>query len=95
MLEISTELTLNNKRQTALNIKKKLLLLATQNLPGLMGLVYTEVVVSCLTCLDSDATNMFADDKTLEDQDDILVGVAFIDKILKRLISIQISDSAL
>ena len=92
LLEISTELTLKNKRQTALNIKKKLVLLATQELPQLMGLVYTEVVVSCLTCLDSDATNMFANDNTLRDQDGILVGVAFIDKIFKRLISIHISD---
>ena len=92
LLEISTELKLNNKRQTALNIKKKLIKLTTEKLPEMMGLVYTEVVVSCLTCLDSDATNMFADDKSLRDQDGILVGVAFIEKIFKRLISIQISD---
>ena len=92
LLSLFPELTLNNKRQAALNIKKKLILLATKNLPEQMGLVYTEVVLSCLTCLDSDATNMFADDKTLKDQDGILVGVAFIDKIFRRLMSKQIFD---
>ena len=92
LLNIHPELALNNKRQAALDIKKKLILLTTEKLPELMGLVYTEVVLSCLTCLDPDATNMFADDETLRDQDGILVGVAFIDKIFNRLMSIQISD---
>lgn len=89
LLEISAELTLNNKRQAALNIKSKLITLATEKLPELMGLMYTEVVLSCLTCLNSDATNRFANDRDLRDRDGILVGVAFIEKIFKTLTSIQ------
>lgn len=90
LLEISAELRLNNKRQAALDIKKKLILLATEKLPELMGLTYTEVVISCLTCLDSIATNKFASDMDIRDQDGILIGVAFIEQIFRKLLSIHI-----
>ena len=92
LLDISKDLAQNNKRQAALDIKKKFVAMATERLPSLMGQTYTKVVLSCLTCLDSNATNMFADDKDLRDEDGILVGVAFIDRVLSRLLSIQISD---
>lgn len=55
-----------------------------------MGSVYTEVVVSCLTCLDRSATNLFSGDEDLYDEDGILVGIAFVEKILSRLQSISI-----
>lgn len=91
LLEISTELTLNNKRRAALDTKRKFITLATEKLPELMGLTYTEVVISCLTCLDSKATNKFAsDDADLIDQDGILVGFAFIEQIFRKLLSIHI-----
>ena len=90
LLEISAELGLNNKRQAALDIKRKLISLATEKLPELMGLTYTEVVISCLTCLDSKATNKFASEMDIRDQDGILVGVAFIEQIFRKLLSIHI-----
>ena len=90
LLDISAELTLNNKRQAALDIKRKLITLATEKLPELMGLTYTEVVISCLTCLNPRATNRFASDADLADHDGILVGFAFIEHIFRKLLSIHI-----
>lgn len=91
LLDISAELVLNNKRQAALDIKRKLITLATEKLPELMGLMYTEVVISCLTCLDPKATNkFFVSDANLRDQDGILVGVAFIEQIFRKLLSVHI-----
>lgn len=37
-------------------------------------------MISCLTCLDS-ANNGFGDEKDLIDEDGILVGVRFIEKV--------------
>jgi serine/threonine protein kinase len=76
------------RAESAWKIKRTFTDMATENLPSAMGLVYTEVVQSCLTCLDQGASNMFADVKELYDEDGILVGVAFIEKILMRLESI-------
>jgi serine/threonine protein kinase len=90
LLDISEKLTMRNTLQAASDIKALLVTLATENLPSRMGLVYTEVVMSCLTCIDLGTTNMFASEKDLYDQDGILVGVAFIEKILLKLESISI-----
>ena len=59
-------------------------------LPSTIGLVYTEVVIACLTCLDQGTTNMFANAKDLYDEDGILVGVAFIEKILMKLETVSL-----
>ena len=75
---------------TAGEIKNMFIDMALENLPFAMGRVYTEVVLSCLTCLDQGASNMFANVRELYDEDGILVGVAFIEKILMRLESISI-----
>jgi hypothetical protein len=71
-------------------IKNIFIDMALENLPFAMGRVYTEVVLSCLTCLDQGASNMFANVRELYDEDGILVGVAFIEKILMRLESISL-----
>jgi hypothetical protein len=75
---------------TAGEIKNIFIDMALENLPFAMGRVYTEVVLSCLTCLDQGASNMFANVRELYDEDGILVGVAFIEKILMRLESISL-----
>ena len=93
LLSILDDIELSNKKQAALNVKAKLIVVACENLPALMGRSYTEVVMSCLTCLDTSQTNMFADDKDLIDEDGILVGVAFVRQVLTRLLSIRVSDS--
>ena len=76
---------MRNTLQAAWDIKRLLVSLAMETLPSRMGKVYTEVVMSCLSCTDSGTTNMFAAEKDLYDQDGILVGVAFIEKILVKL----------
>lgn len=81
---------MNNPLKAAWEIKNLLRGMAEQFLPSLMGLLYTDIVLSCLTCLDSNATNMFASEKDLYDEDGILVGVVFIEKILARLESLSI-----
>lgn len=91
-LVIDTDLKLKNKIQAALNIKAKLMDLAQEKLAAWMGRTYTEVVMSCFTCLDQKQSNMFASDEDLRDQDDIIVGVVFVQQVLSRLLSIRVSD---
>ena len=81
---------MRNSVKAAWEIKKILIHMAQTFLPNLMGLLYTKVVLSCLTCLDSDTTNMFVKEKDLYHEDGILVGVVFIEQILSRLESISI-----
>lgn len=45
-----------------------------------MGEIYADVVVSCLTCLDS-GNPIFGDVKEFTDSDDIVVGVRYIERV--------------
>jgi hypothetical protein len=47
-----------------------------------MGRKYTETVVTCLTCLD--ISNSFGDASEFLDENGILVGVRFIEKVKYR-----------
>jgi serine/threonine protein kinase len=61
-------------------VKDTLVSLAKQRLPSRMGDKYTEIVVTCLTCLDgSDAT--FGDDSEFKDADGVLIGVRYVEKV--------------
>jgi hypothetical protein len=93
-LDISQQLQLAKKEhlKSAWEIKKIFLEMAREFLPSTMGLVYTEVVTSCLTCLDQGATNLFAAVKDTYDADRIAVGVAFIEKVLMRLESVRFEN---
>lgn len=44
-----------------------------------MGTRYSDIVETCLTCLDPD-NNGFGDESEFEDEDGILVGVRYIEK---------------
>lgn len=66
-------------------LKPAFLELARTSLPSTMGQTYTEIVTSCLTCLDSEETNLFGEEADLHDTDGILVGVRFIEKVECRL----------
>jgi hypothetical protein len=46
--------------------------MARKSLPNKIGTKYTEVVISCLSCLDKD--NIFGHEGELLDNDGILVG---------------------
>ncbi len=67
-------------------IKEKFVALAETSLPNTFGQKYSEVVLNCLTCLDKNNTN-FGDTKELEevDEDGVLVGVRYIDKVCSRI----------
>ncbi|KGQ01268.1 hypothetical protein PAAG_12039 [Paracoccidioides lutzii Pb01] len=70
----------------ALGIKEKLVNGDSMaQLPSLMGRTYTGVVLACLTCLDAGVGNMFDDGQEMYDENGIVVGVRFTEKILERL----------
>ncbi|MCJ1321669.1 hypothetical protein MMC15_007014 [Xylographa vitiligo] len=79
-LELADILIASNARQRAISIKKRFIALAKELLPAVMGQRYTHVVVSCLACLDEDNEG-FGDESEFEDEDGILVGVRFIEKV--------------
>ncbi|KAF2278166.1 uncharacterized protein EI97DRAFT_247271 [Westerdykella ornata] len=78
----------DNCREPGL-LKDHLVDLAKRSLPCRMGDKYTDVVVNCLTCLDEDNMD-FGDQTEFEDEDGILVGVRYIEKVLVQLNNISI-----
>ena len=63
----------------ATSLKDSLVALAKRELPSCMGDKYTDIVVSCLTCLDESNPD-FSDESEFKDQDGITIGVRFIEK---------------
>lgn len=66
------------------HVKEHLIVLARSKLPPRLGDKYTSVVITCLTCLD-EGNEDFGDDKEMQDEDGVLVGIRFIEKVLLRL----------
>ncbi|PYI31380.1 hypothetical protein BP00DRAFT_415681 [Aspergillus indologenus CBS 114.80] len=88
-LSIGELIVERDQRRAAYQIKKMLVDLARTKLPSLMGNIFTEVVVSCLTCLDK-GNELFGDEEEFLDDDGILVGVRYIEKILFALQGIAV-----
>lgn len=61
-------------------LKDHLVHLAKTWLPVSMGTVFKDVVVNCLTCLDDDNVD-FGDRAEFEDEDGVLMGVRYIEKV--------------
>ncbi len=80
LLEISQMLSNKDATRRAKVLKKRLIELALERLPVLMGQLYTEVVLSCLRCVESDSGS-FGDRSEFEDKDGIEVGVRYIEKV--------------
>jgi hypothetical protein len=80
MLGITEHLKKKDVRARAFQIKRELVALAEAHLPGKMGRIYTSVVLSCLTCLDPNNQG-FGDENNFTDEDGILVGVRYIEKV--------------
>lgn len=74
---------------SGVTMKNRLLLLAEKHLPHNMGTLYTEVVKTCLTCLDQDNGD-FGDDSEFYDEDGVLVGIRYIEKVLLQLKDIRV-----
>ncbi|KAK1750892.1 Serine/threonine-protein kinase-transforming protein Rmil [Echria macrotheca] len=66
------------------SIKDHLVTVARERLPRRMGDKYTAVVITCLTCLDKDNED-FGNEDDMKDDDGILIGVRFIEKVLLKL----------
>jgi hypothetical protein len=49
-----------------------------------MGDRYADIVETCLTCLDPDNAD-FGNDEAFEDEDGIIVGARYIEKVVLRL----------
>ena len=67
------------QKKRPFELKRHLVELAEQTLPSRMGEIYTDVVISCLTCLDSDSP-AFGDLEVM-DSDGIVVGVRYIERV--------------
>ena len=76
-LEISIDGT---ELKQPLLMKDHLVNLANRELPKRVGERYSDVVVNCLTCLDEDNVD-FGSPTEFEDQDGILLGVKYIEKV--------------
>jgi hypothetical protein len=80
-LEILTALAERDPKRKASIIKRRMVRLAKDRLPGILGERYTNLTTACLTCLDKGDENTFGTEKDLRDQDGILVGVRYIEKV--------------
>jgi len=79
-LDIAEQLSMKDQRKKAFEIKGILVDMAKDRLPSRIGKKYTEIVVSCLTCLDKE-DNGFGDESDFVDEDGISVGVRYIEKV--------------
>jgi hypothetical protein len=70
----------NFREQPSSAVKGHLVHLAETQLPLSMGTVFKDVVVNCLTCLD-DGNVDFGDRAEFEDEDGVLMGVRYIEKV--------------
>ena len=80
-LRISKLLEMTEPRRKAATIKQTLLDLAVRKLPGTLGARYTDVVVSCLTCLDGN--NDTFGEAGEGDEEGIVIGVRYIEVVCK------------
>jgi hypothetical protein len=63
--------------------------LAKRDLPSRLGDMYTDIVLACLNCLDP-GNEGFGSEKELADEDGIVVGLRFIEKVLSCVNQISI-----
>ncbi|KAI9849366.1 MAG: hypothetical protein M1830_007121 [Pleopsidium flavum] len=79
-LNIAEQLSMKDQRKKAFEIKRILVDMAKDRLPSRVGKKYTEIVVSCLTCLDKE-NNGFGDESDFVDEDGISIGVRYIEEV--------------
>ncbi|GAM44149.1 HET-s/LopB domain protein [Talaromyces pinophilus] len=72
--------SVNAKLDSSTVLKDYFTTIAGESLPMKMGDKYAQVVISCLTCLD-DTNDDFGDPSQFEDEDGILIGVKYIEKV--------------
>lgn len=76
-------------------VKDVLITLASEHLPSKVGNKYAQIVATCLTCLDEGNAD-FGDESEFADQDGVLVGVRFIQKVSDDLHSyMRLTDTGI
>ncbi|KAJ6786526.1 hypothetical protein PWT90_07045 [Aphanocladium album] len=84
-VDLSNEKFLTDKTlQFGKAVKDNLVQLAKERLPQRMGDLYTAAVVTCLTCLDEENED-FGNEEDMRDEDGVLIGVRFIEKVVFKL----------
>lgn len=66
-------------------VKDNLVDIARQRLPSRVGEKFTEIVITCLTCLDKSNPD-FGDSSEFEDADGVLIGVRYIEKVSFKIL---------
>ncbi|KAI0202426.1 hypothetical protein F4808DRAFT_459027 [Astrocystis sublimbata] len=70
-------------------VQEQLVALAKRELPSRFGDMYTNVVVTCLTCLNPD-NEVFGVKGGAMDEDGITIGVKFIEHVLNAIVAISL-----
>lgn len=78
-LNITSQLAEKDERKRAGEIRSKMIAMAETYLPDRIGKKYTNVDMSCHTCLDKG--NTFGNEDEFLDEDGIEVGVRYIEKV--------------
>ncbi|KAL5358102.1 hypothetical protein BJX96DRAFT_173135 [Aspergillus floccosus] len=78
-LNITAALQDTDQRRGAFAVKERLVDMAKDALPSLVGERFTGIVLACLCCLDQSVDNALWDPKELQDRDGIVVGVKYIE----------------
>ncbi|KAI0478341.1 hypothetical protein F4859DRAFT_504168 [Xylaria cf. heliscus] len=73
------------QRQT----QEMLMVLAKKRLPARVGDIYTNIVITCLTCLNPD-NETFSMKEGMTDEDGIIIGVRFVEHILSAILEISV-----
>jgi hypothetical protein len=80
LLDSVLDQSVKDARRRAFATKRGLVGIAESKLPLTMGRRYAEAVLVCLKCLDKE-DNPFAVDAELLDENGVLIGVRFIEKV--------------
>ncbi|CAG8149349.1 unnamed protein product [Penicillium salamii] len=81
-LDMNMVIDYKDARRREFAIKKKLVAIAKERLPHLVGDRYTSVVIACLCCLDKGDDNVFQmDDVGMKNKDGTTIGVRYIENV--------------
>jgi serine/threonine protein kinase len=83
VLPISELIGHPDRQQASKKMKAILIAQASSLLPQMMGQIYSDAVVACLTCLDSGNKILGDDDDNVGDEDQVTLGVKYIEKVSK------------
>jgi serine/threonine protein kinase len=88
-IDLSGALAIKEETKRALRIKELFIAAAQERLPIMVGSKYSNVVVSCLSCLDRDNQG-FGDESEFQDSDGVVIGVKYIERVLLELQQIAV-----